>query len=79
MGGCLHSDGRWLLGASVPVFVVCSLLVGCRSGSGAGAPTGEAAFEVRAASVLVDCVWRFVVACNCLRLLVSVIGVIVCS
>ena len=55
------------------MFVACSLFVGSRSGSSAGAPTREAAFEVRAASVLVDIVLGFVVASDCLLLFIIVV------
>ena len=64
MAGCLHFVGCCLLGACIPVHVVCSLFVGCRSGSSASAPTQEAAFVCRTRGWLLACCWSHVlIAC----------------
>ena len=79
MVGRMHVVGRWLLGACIPVLVVYTSLVGCRSNY---LSSREAVCVVRAASVLVDgvcvCVCVFVVVCDYLRLFVGVIAVGVC-
>ena len=59
----------------IPVLVACTWFVGCRPGFGDSVPTREAAFAVRAASVLVDDVSGYVVVCDSLRLFVCVTGV----
>ena len=78
MAGCLRVVGHGLFGVCLPVLAACTLFVACRSSSSASVPTVEAAFAVRAASVLVHgvsvcvCVFGYVVACGCLRLWVVV-------
>ena len=69
VAGCFHTVGRRLLSACIPVMVACTLFVGCRSSASAGEPTGEAAFAVCVAGMLLDgvcgCVRLFAVVCRC--------------
>ena len=79
VAGCLHVVGHCFLVVCIPVVVACTLFVACRASSTSSVPTGEAAFAVHTASVLVDIAFGFVVACDCLRLfvVVMVVGVVI--
>ena len=88
MAGCSLIVGRWLPSAIIPVLVVCTLFVACRSSSRASVPSGEAATAVCDASVLFSGVGGYVVVCGYLRLFVVVtvagvcfvaVGVVVCG
>ena len=72
MAGCSLIVGRWLPSAIIPVLVVCTQIVACRSSSSASVPTGEAATAVCDASVLFRGVGGYVVVCGYLRLFVVV-------
>ena len=76
MDGCWHFVGCWLLGAYIPVLIVCTQFVASGSSSSPSVPTEETAFAVCAASVLVDGVsglWLRAIVCGLLSLaLVSV-------